>query len=39
MHTKTGEMRRGNDNLSKENCLSVRHQKNTNNVVYSMKEE
>jgi len=39
MHTMTREMRCGNKNLGKEECLSVRHRKNGSDVVYSTKKE
>jgi len=39
MHTMTGEMRRGNNNLGKEECLSVQYQKNGSDIVYSTKKE
>jgi len=39
MHTKTGEMRHGNNDLGKEECLSVQYRKNGANVVYSTKKE
>jgi len=39
MHTMTREMRRGNNNLGKEECLSVRHPKNGSDVVHTTKKE
>jgi len=39
MHTTIGEMRSGNDDLSKEECLSVRHRKNRGDVVHTTKKE
>jgi len=39
MLTTTGEMRHRNNNMGKEECLSVRHPKNGSDVVYSMKKE
>jgi len=39
MHTMTGEMCRGNNKLGKEECLSVRHRKNGNDVVHTTKKE
>jgi len=39
MHTMTGEMRHGNNNFGKEECLSVRHRKNRSDVVHLTKNE
>jgi len=39
MHTTIRRMRRGNNSLGKEECLSVRHRKNGGDVVHKTKKE
>jgi len=39
MHTMTGKMRRGNNKVGKEECLSVRYRKNRGDVIHKTKKE